>query len=284
MVKTKGDIESFENLWKSRVKKNKSWFYLGEPKNQIEYAFGQHFSFLQSVIDINKKDRVIEVGAGRGSFGAFFANYGCNVLLTDLSKEILKEAESIFEDWNLSSKVSTKVFDALEIKVNDETFDITTSIGLLEHFENPTEVIKEQIRILKSGGRFTAYVVPDKWTLTTALKPFNEMLENMTSVFDSDFVKRKKDPLFRTNYNSSYYVDILKRLDLIDVGSSGVYPFPSISFSTEFPFSVMPDYFEKALVDTMKNIESHRKSISNEHPWACDEKIAQGFFIWGTKV
>tara|TARA_B100000941_G_C28382126_1_gene488003 strand:+ start:55 stop:909 length:855 start_codon:yes stop_codon:yes gene_type:complete len=283
MPRKKGDIENFEHLWENRAKKNKSWFYRGEPSNQIEYAFGQHFSFLKSVISINRGDKIIEVGAGRGSFGAFFADYGCNILLTDLSEAILNEAKLIFEEWGLDKKVSTLQCDALQIEAKKNSFDIATSIGLLEHFEDPSEVIKEQIRILKPGGRFTAYVVPDKWTLTKAFSPFNKMLKEMNKVFDKNFVDEKKADLFRTKYDSHYYLKVMKDLGLKGTGSSGVYPYPSISHSTEFPFTVMPEYFEIALVETMKNISQHRLDTFKDHPWSCDEKIAQGFFIWGTK-
>ena len=43
----------------------------------------------------------------------------------------------------------------------DNTFDLTFSIGLLEHFDNYDEVIKEQVRVLAPGGMFIGYVVPD---------------------------------------------------------------------------------------------------------------------------
>lgn len=284
MVRDQGDIDNFNELWRGRQEKHKSWFYRGEPENQIQYAFGQHFGFLESVVPIKKGDKVLEVGCGRGSFGAFFADYGCRVTLTDLSSEIIEEARGIFQSLGLDRQSDFVVCDALDLKLEEETFDITTSIGLLEHFEDPSGVIKEQMRVLKKGGVFTAYVVPDKWTMTTLFQPVNKVLKDWNESFPKSRAVQTKTPLFRTKYDSSHYKEIMKKLGLTAIGASGVYPYPAISYSPEFPFSLMPPDFEKALVTVFQSLEKMRRAQNKEiHPWACEESTAQGFFIWGTK-
>ena len=264
-TKTQGDIQSFIRNWGGRVRKNKSWFYRGEPENQIEYAFGQHFSFLKSVVPVGKGDKVLEVGCGRGSFGAFFADFGCRVTLTDLSEDILNEAKRIFKYWKLDRRAEFLVSDAADLKLANNTYDLTTSIGLLEHFKDPTDVIAEQMRVLKKGGVFTAYVVPKKLTMTTLIKPFNDMLRKNTLLFAPQRRMQKKVPLFRTTYDSAFYRKIVKKLGLKGIGASGVYPYPAVSFSPEFPFSVMPDYFERALVNVFKNMEKLRSGTVLTH-------------------
>lgn len=276
MERNKGDIEVFNKLWRSRGQKHKNWFYRGQPENQIEYAFGQHFDFLKSVVPVKKGDKVLEVGCGRGSFGAFFADHGCWVTLTDLSAAIIQEAQEIFKSWVLDQQSEFFVCDAMALGLESNTFDITTSIGLLEHFEDPAGVIKEQARVLKKGGIFTAYVVPDKWTMTTLLEPINKVLKDRRTV--------AKEPLFRTKYDSAYYKEIMKKLGFKEIASAGVYPYPAISYSPEFPFSLMPPDFEKALVKVFQGFERLRRAKDQgQHPWACEESMAQGFFIWGTK-
>lgn len=284
MERNKGDIEVFNKLWHNRGQKHKNWFYRGQPENQIEYAFGQHFDFLKSVVPVKKGDKVLEVGCGRGSFGAFFADYGCRVTLTDLSAAIIQEAQEIFKSWGLDQQSEFFVCDAMALGLESNTFDITTSIGLLEHFEDPAGVIKEQARVLKKGGIFTAYVVPDKWTMTTLLEPINKALKDMGTLFSEGDGKQAKEPLFRTKYDSAYYKEIMKELGLKEIGSAGVYPYPAISYSPEFPFSLMPLDFEKALVKVFQGFEQLRRANDQgQHPWACEESMAQGFFIWGTK-
>ena len=114
--------------------------------------------------------------------------------------------------------------------------------------------------------------------LTKAFSPFNKMLKETTKYLIKTLLK--KADLFRTKYDSHYYLEVMKDLGLKVTGSSGVYPYPSISHSTEFPFTVMPEYFEIALVETMKNISQHRLETFKDHLWSCDAKIAQGFFMW----
>lgn len=285
MSRNKGDIGHFNKLWKARTRKRKSWFYRGNPTNQIEYAFGQHFDFLKSVVPVKKSFKCLEVGAGRGSFSAFFADFGCNVTLADLSPDIVKEAELIFKDLGLSKKAQFCVCDALDLKFPDQSFDFTTSIGLLEHFEDPSDVIKEQLRVLKPGGIFTAHVVPAKWHMTKLFEPINDVLRKWEgSVFKGESGYRQKEPLFRTSYDSAHYKKIMQKLGLKRIGSAGVYPYPAISYSPEFPFSLMPDDFEKALVEVFQGMERlRRKENKNKHPWTCDEAIAKEFFIWGVK-
>lgn len=280
MPKTKGDIEGFNKSW--RKKKSKTWFYRGEPQNQIEYAFGQHWSFLKDYIGVPKKGTCVEVGAGRGSLSAFFADNGYNVTLVDLSDEIMAEAEKVFKSLGLSDRAKYVVSDALDLKLEDESFDVATSVGLLEHFEDPTDVIAEQVRVVKKGGMFTAYVVPKKWSSQNLFQPVNDMLKKTHTAFTAGIKKPNKVPLYRTEYGIEHYKKIMQKIGLKGIGGSGVYPYPAISYSPEFPFTVMPPYFEKMLVSVFKNLSAYRAK-TQEHPWMCEEAICQGFFIWGQK-
>jgi ubiquinone/menaquinone biosynthesis C-methylase UbiE len=195
-----------------------------------------------------------------------------------------REAQEIFRSLGLKDQSDFLTCDALDIKLPDNVFDITTSIGLLEHFEEPAVVIKEQMRVLKEGGIFTAYVVPEKWTMTALFEPINQILKTWASALSLSGGQPAKTPLFRTKYDSAYYTNVMKKLGLCDIASSGVYPYPAISYSPEFPFSLMPPDFEKALVKVFQGLERMRRSQNSKvHPWACDEAIAQGFFIWGRK-
>ncbi len=277
-----GDIKKFDKKWKERKDKKRTWFFRGEPKNQIEYAFGQHWSFLREVVGIPKTGKCIEVGCGRGSLSSFFADNGYEVTLADLSDQVIQDAREIFKELSLDKNVEFIVTDANALDIADETYDMTTSVGLLEHFENPKKVIEEQVRILKKGGVFTAYVVPEKQSVHRLFNPFNDMLKRMFSELIEKEQKQEKEPLFRTDFGGNYYKDLMLEIGLKDIKSSGVFPYPSISYSPQFPFSVMPEYFEKALVEVFKNLEKLKRE-KGEHPWACDEALGQGFFVWGIK-
>lgn len=284
MGKNHGDSKSFKENWRKRPDGKRNWFCKERPKNQIEFAFMNHFSFLKEVIGIPPPGHCLEVGAGRGSFAEFFAEAGYEVTLFDVVPEIVKDAEDIFKKNKHAQRAHFVVGDAEHMEFADGTFDIITSIGLLEHFFDPSVTIAEQVRVLKKGGVFTAYVVPKKRSVQDVFKSVNDLMKKMAPLLNLAVAKTKKKPLFRTQYGLEFYLPMLRRLKLKDIGSSGVYPYPAISFSPEFPFSLMPSDFEKALVKVFQGLEQlRRETDKGKHPWACDESIAQGFFIWGTK-
>ena len=120
----------------------------------------------------------------------------------------------------------------------------------------------------------------------------NAILKVADLLVADDFYNPAHEKIYKTIlelYEKHQPIDILsltnrlKELELLkDIGGSGVYPYPAISYSPEFPFTVMPPYFEKMLVSVFKNISAYR-ARTLLHPWMCEEAICQGFFIWGTK-
>ncbi|MEA2660915.1 MAG: hypothetical protein QOH08_487 [Chloroflexota bacterium] len=55
--------------------------------------------------------------------------------------------------------------DALALPFADASFDLVLSGGLLEHFREPGQVIREMARVLRPGGLFYADIVPRKVSL-----------------------------------------------------------------------------------------------------------------------
>lgn len=277
-----GDVANFENNWVKRQEKLGNWFCKAEPENQIQFAFQQHWFFIQQVIDIPAQGKVLEVGCGRGSISSFFAENGYQVSLLDISASIIKDAQKIFENNGHAEKAEFIVGDANKLPYPDNVFDVTISIGLLEHFDNVDKVISEQIRVLKKGGVFIAYVVPEKRSIQNIFNPLNSLLRLFAALLGRNSQKKNKAALFRTRHGSMYYEEALRKLGQTDVHSSGVYPFPAISHSPEFPFSLMPRPFERLLVAIFK-VFLRLRGRKNRYPWACSEKWGQTFFVWCRK-
>jgi SAM-dependent methyltransferase len=59
--------------------------------------------------------------------------------------------------------------DAFSLPFMDETFDLVFHQGLLEHFHNPDDMIKEHKRVLKKGG-YLLVDVPQKYHYYTVVK------------------------------------------------------------------------------------------------------------------
>jgi len=68
----------------------------------------------------------------------------------------------------------------------DETFDVVTSNGVLEHVPDDERSVGEVFRILKSGGAFLITCLPNRWSYTEAVQrwrngPYHDRLYTVSS-------------------------------------------------------------------------------------------------------
>lgn len=275
-----GDSKSFDQNWKLRKEALYNHWTPSKPENQIQLAFSQHWSLFSKILKENgiTSGKSLEVGCGRASISSYFSQNNFDVTCLDLSAEVISLAQEIFR--KNGHKGNFVVGDALDLPFEDKSFDVVVSIGLLEHFEDIYRPISEQYRILKDGGVFLGYIVPEnklniqkdyEW-INFILKTFSKNEEN------SD---QKKVDIFRSDYGSERYLPVLKELGMKDIKASGVYPLPMISHSIDFPFSLNQPDIEKILVGHFANMLAN--NTNNDHPWLCDEKFGQAFLVWGRK-
>ncbi len=218
----RGSTKEFDSNWVARPESHRIHWRKGKPRNQIEFAFRQHFEFIKEVVGLPKKGAVLDVGAGRGSMSAYFVEDGYDVTLLDSSKYVLDVAQGIFASNH--HPASFVCGDALHMPFDDGSFDVVVSIGLLEHFKDITLPIQEQLRVLKPGGVFVAYIIPKRSDNVQALfQPLNDALKKFAFVFDSGSKKDLKRRVYRNSYGSNEYVRFLKKLRKVyDVTTSGV--------------------------------------------------------------
>jgi SAM-dependent methyltransferase len=93
--------------------------------------------------------RVLEVGAGSGRDSAALARAGANAFLLDASAGALELAA---RNPAIVRGRSLVRGDALRSPFPDGSFDLVFHQGLLEHFPDPTPLLRENRRILRSGG------------------------------------------------------------------------------------------------------------------------------------
>ncbi len=280
MIK-KGDIDSFDKNWKIRKEAQYTHWVKGEPQNQIQLAFRNHWTLFNELMQntlFNKGKRVLEVGCGRGSLSCYFSNTAYDCTLLDKSEKVIDIAKTIFKNNKLNAEFITG--DANKLPFDDKTFDIVFSIGLLEHFEDIEKPMQEQMRILDAGGLFIAYVVP-KYE-NNVQKDFLWINEILKAYSKNDNTV-EKEKIYRSDDNSEKYISVMNNYGLKEINSGGVYPLPMISHSIEFPFSLMPDDSEKAIVNHFNKILKTRKKQTGKHPWLCDEGFGQAFIVWGFK-
>ena len=279
----KGDVSSFDNNWNKRPESYYNHWIKTEPENQIQLAFRMHWLLFKEIIDkeinSNEKLKVLEVGCGRGSLSSYFYENGFDCSLLDISEKAIKIAKDIFK--KNQHKGEFYVGDAENLEFKDSSFDVIFSIGLLEHFTNPEKTINEQFRLLKKGGIWFGYIVPE--FKDNVQKDFDWINNILKGYKKNEIAFQKKEEIFRSDNLSDYYFKIIDKLNISKTESFGTYPLPMISHSIEFPFSLMPKASEKSLVNHFIKLLDERKEQTGNNPWICKEGEGNAFLIWGRK-
>lgn len=245
-----GSVKEFNRCWNNPEREYNHWTR-GEPVNQIQLAFRQHWLYFKKFL-LPEYETCLEVGCGRGAISSYFADAGYKCTLLDTNRDVLKTARRIFEENG--HRANFVQGDAFNLPFKDESFDVVVSIGLLEHFRDIEQPIKEQFRILRPGGLFIGYIVPGK---------------------------PDKSGIYRTDYRAEHYINLIKGLDVTDIHSTGLYPLPMISRSPEFPFTLNSPFIESVIVKVFKSILAVRKLFTGS-AWTC--KKGQAFVVMFRRV
>lgn len=281
---SEGSTTEFRDNWVTREETEYSHFTRGEPKNQIQLAFQNHWETWNKIFpELKNIGRVLEVGAGRGTLSMYFADSGWDATILDIVPEVVEHAKTQFDNYSLP--VKTILADCMDMPIPDNSFDVVFSIGLLEHFSNPEEVLREQLRVLAPGGLLIGYVVPEPSSecVQFSYEWINDIIRSTREENGEKEGGHPKSDVFRSSHRATYYKKILSKLGCKATESSGTYPVPMISWSTDFPFTLLSQKAEDILVSKFRELLLARGDAGFETPWLCEEKYGQAFLVWGRK-
>lgn len=164
--------------------------YNEKDKPYTEYPF-QLCQYLFQRFNMEKGEKLLDIGCGRGDFSKGFKGAGLEVSCMDLEEsnsEILKGLE-----------VKKLNFESDNFPFNNETFDIVFSKSVIEHLKNPENFIKESRRVLKPGGKIII-MTPD-WQSSylifyndyTHFHPYTELgIEDLLKIYGFKEIKTEK--------------------------------------------------------------------------------------------
>jgi SAM-dependent methyltransferase len=136
------------------AKQPSSGVYLHASK-QWEYLFV--FDQIGQVNGVNgDRLKIGDIGGGRGALGAYLGSLGHYVdvfdkdYLWDHGGDITVGAR--YMGWAKSHGYGTHCGSLHNLPVEDETFDVVTSVSVVEHVPYKEYLLKEAFRVLKPGG------------------------------------------------------------------------------------------------------------------------------------
>lgn len=97
------------------------------------------------------KQKVLDVGSGRGNFLVECASRGMDIVGLELNPEYIQIARQKASQANIKINVQQGLAENLPFP--DNTFDFINCAEVLEHVLNPEKVLAEIHRVLKPGGK-----------------------------------------------------------------------------------------------------------------------------------
>jgi SAM-dependent methyltransferase len=136
----------------------------------------------------------LEVGAGSARLSCLLAMAGYRTVCLDSSHEALRSARANYVSICAEGRLVTG--DGVALPMRDGTFDIVLSTGLLEHFNDPSPIVREMVRVLKPGGLFYSDIVPQKFSLFRSLDWIGDLKravsgERIEKMYERSFTQRE---------------------------------------------------------------------------------------------
>lgn len=146
-------------------------------KEKIHFGnFEANISFLVKNRLILKRDKILEIGSGKGVRLNYLFRRGFDIRGIEVNKDFYKRSIELYDkDLPISMTEGTK------LNFKDNSFDIVISFDVLEHIPDTDSHLREVYRVLKTNGKYI-FGIPNKLTAI----PF-------AIIVDKSFANYKKD-------------------------------------------------------------------------------------------
>ncbi|KKU08919.1 MAG: hypothetical protein UX13_C0054G0001, partial [Candidatus Woesebacteria bacterium GW2011_GWB1_45_5] len=158
MTKTKKEEESLKFAAHLHEGVPANWYYQSLKVDPFQkYWHKRRFEEVSAVLE-PVKGKILDIGCADGMFSKviFDKTKAKELIGMDVLASSINWAE---KHWAKSKGMKFFVGDAHNLKFESGTFDAVVALEVLEHVENPVEVLKEIKRTLKKGG-YGVFLVP----------------------------------------------------------------------------------------------------------------------------
>jgi ubiquinone/menaquinone biosynthesis C-methylase UbiE len=126
------------------------------------HAKGASLARLVELVRPQAHWRALDVATGAGHTAAAFAPHVAQVIASDITEEMLREARKLAADKGLANMEAAPA-DAEALPFQDSSFELVTCRIAAHHFPDVATFLAEAARVLKGGGTFALVdnIAPD---------------------------------------------------------------------------------------------------------------------------
>ena len=142
----------------------------------VSHQRKQRLTLLKMRVSSKTSLKILEAGCGAGDDLSNIAQTGVLCVGLDYSKNAIKSAKTKYPylDFVLG--------DICNLPFSKNNFDVVFNAGVLEHFRNPLDPLREMKRVSKRQG-FVVVFVPNTFSLWTLYRHITNMLPKISKKF-----------------------------------------------------------------------------------------------------
>lgn len=127
----------------------------------LAFHYDAELRVLDEQLDVSADWQVLDVGTGRGRFGAHFAERGCHVVGVDLNPDMVELARETARHRGVAERFEIRQGGAEDLAAHGVgRFDLVLCMELFDHLPDLSRVLAEMGRALRPGGRLAFTYVP----------------------------------------------------------------------------------------------------------------------------
>lgn len=140
------NYQKYLNIKKHYEKEDIIKLFIKDEKTKVEFS-----NMIEKEIFQLKGKRVLDIGCGKGGVAISCALRGANAFGFDADADEIKIAKKRAKSYGINNILIFKG-DAENMPFPDDSFELVTATGVLEHVKNSEKNIKEMIRVTKHRG------------------------------------------------------------------------------------------------------------------------------------
>lgn len=120
--------------------------------NKNSLHTNQEFGSFINLLNIPKKSKVLEIGAGDGGFTKYLLSNDYDITALDLSLTIVNKIYKVIQRTKYKKRLKVSVGNVEKLNFKNNTFDACVCVHVLHHVDNIEKAISEMTRVVKKGG------------------------------------------------------------------------------------------------------------------------------------